>query len=94
MSENAKKRIKILKSTNDGFKISEEDMKLRGYGDLLGFKQSGLQSFKLADPVLNENLFLIAEREIKRIENNNESLDNYKQLLKIYDKAEILNDLA
>ena len=94
MSENAKKRIKILKSTNDGFKISEEDMKLRGYGDLLGFKQSGLQSFKLADPVLNENLFLIAEKEIKRIENNNESLDNYKQLLKIYDKAEILNDLA
>jgi len=69
-------------------------MKLRGYGDLLGFKQSGLQSFKLADPVLNENLFLIAEREIKRIENKNESLDNYKQLLKIYDRAEILNDLA
>ena len=94
MSENAKKRIKILKSTNDGFKISEEDMKLRGYGDLLGFKQSGLQSFKLADPVLNENLFLIAEKEIKRIENNNESLDSYKQLLKMYDKAEILNDLA
>ena len=94
LSENAKKRIKILKSTNDGFKISEEDMKLRGYGDLLGFKQSGLQSFKLADPVLNENLFLIAEKEIKRIENNNESLDNYKQLLKMYDKAEILNDLV
>ena len=94
LSENAKKRIKILKSTNDGFKISEEDMKLRGYGDLLGFKQSGLQSFKLADPVLNENLFLIAEKEIKRIENNNESLDNYKQLLKMYDRAEILNDLV
>ena len=33
LSENAKKRIKILKSSNDGFKISEEDMKLRGYGD-------------------------------------------------------------
>ncbi len=51
-----KKRINILKNTNDGFKISEEDMKLRGYGDLLGFKQSGLQSFRLADPVINEDL--------------------------------------
>ena len=45
LSENAKKRIKILKASNDGFKISEEDMKLRGYGDLLGFKQSGITKF-------------------------------------------------
>ena len=51
--------------TNDGFKISEEDMKLRGYGDLLGFKQSGVQSFRLADPVLNEDLFFLAEKEVK-----------------------------
>ena len=36
LSENAKKRIKILKSTNDGFEIAEEDMKIRGYGDVLG----------------------------------------------------------
>ncbi len=39
LSENAKKRIKILKTSNDGFEISDEDMKLRGYGDILGFKQ-------------------------------------------------------
>ena len=44
LSENAKKRINILKSTSDGFKISEEDMKLRGYGDFLGFKQSGIKN--------------------------------------------------
>ena len=94
LSENAKKRIKILKSTNDGFKISEEDMKLRGYGDLLGFKQSGIQSFRLADPILNEDLFLIAEKEIKRLEHTNESLEKYFPLLKLHDRAEILNDLA
>ena len=70
LSENAKKRIKILKNSNDGFKISEEDMKLRGYGDLLGFKQSGVQSFRLADPVLNEDLFLLAEKEIKKLKNS------------------------
>ena len=93
LSENAKKRINILKKISDGFKISEEDMKLRGYGDLLGFKQSGLQSFRLADPVLNEDLFLLAEKEVRRIELENESLDKYMTLLKLYDRADILNDL-
>ena len=94
ISENASKRIKILKSTNDGFKISEEDMKLRGYGDLLGFKQSGIKNFRLADPVINEELFILAEKEIKIIENNNESLKQYIPLLKLYDRADILNDIV
>ena len=94
LSENAKKRIKILKSSNDGFKISEEDMKLRGYGDLLGFKQSGLKNFRLADPIQNQDLFFLAEKEIKKIEERNESLDKYFQLLKLYDRADILNDIV
>ena len=94
LSENAKKRINILKNSNDGFKISEEDMKLRGYGDLLGFKQSGLQSFRLADPMLNEDLFILAEKEIKKIESENQNLDKYLPLLKMYDRADILNDLV
>ena len=93
MSKNARKRINILKENNDGFRISEEDMKLRGYGDLLGFKQSGLQSFRLADPVLNEDLFLLAEKEIQRIEKESQNLDKYMALLKMYDRADILNDL-
>ena len=82
ISDNAKKRINILKSTNDGFKISEEDMKLRGFGDLLGFKQSGIKNFRLADPVHNEDLFILAEKEIKRIENNNEDISKFKPLIK------------
>ena len=94
LSENAKKRIKILKSTNDGFEISEEDMKLRGYGDLLGFKQSGMPNFRLADPVLNEDLFLVAEKEIKRIKSESENFSKYMQLLKLYDRADILSDLV
>ena len=94
ISENAKKRIKILKSTNDGFKISEEDMKLRGYGDILGFKQSGIKNFRLADPIINEDLFLLAEEEIRRIESNNENLKQYDPLLKLYDRADILNDIV
>ena len=93
LSTNAKKRINILKSSNDGFKISEEDMKLRGYGDLLGFKQSGMKNFRLADPILNEDLFLLAEKEVKNIEFRNENLTKYLPLLKLYDRADILNDI-
>ena len=70
LSENAKKRIKILKSSNDGFYIAEEDMKLRGFGDVLGYQQSGVKDFKLADPIIHEDLFTIAEKNIKDIELN------------------------
>ena len=69
-------------------------MKLRGYGDILGFKQSGsMKTFKLADPVLNEDLFNLAEKEIKRIENNNEDISKFKTLIKLYDQADIINDI-
>ena len=94
LSENAKKRINILKQSNDGFLISEEDMKLRGFGDLLGFKQSGIKNFKLADPIHNHDLFLLAEKEMKRIENSNEDIRKYKPLIKLYDRADIINDIA
>ncbi len=91
---NAKKRINILKNSNDGFDISEEDMKLRGFGDLLGFKQSGIKNFRLADPIQNEDLFLMAEKQIKKIELENTNIDKYKPLLKLYDQADIINDIV
>ena len=94
LSENAKKRINILKDSNDGFEISEEDMKLRGFGDILGFKQSGIKNFKLADPVHNNDLFILAEKEMKRIEKSKEDLRKFKPLIKLYDRADIINDLA
>ena len=94
LSENARKRINILKNSNDGFEISEEDMKIRGFGDLLGFKQSGLKNFKLADPVHNEDLFILGEHEIKRIENEEKNLHKFKPLLKLYDQADIIYDIV
>ena len=94
LSENAKKRINILKETNDGFIVSEEDMKMRGFGDVLGFKQSGIKNFKLADPIHNADLFLLAEKEMRRIENLNESIAKFKPLIKLYDRADIINDIA
>ena len=94
LSENAKKRIIILKDTNDGFIISEEDMKIRGFGDILGFKQSGIKNFKLADPIHNNDLFLLAEKEMRRIEKSNENISKFKPLIKLYDRADIINDIA
>jgi len=94
LSENAKKRINILKESTDGFYISEEDMKIRGFGDILGFKQSGIKNFKLADPIHNSDLFLLAEKEIRRIEIDKDNISKFKPLIKLYDRADIINDIA
>jgi ATP-dependent DNA helicase RecG len=94
LTENAKKRLNILKKSTDGFEISQEDLNLRGYGDILGFKQSGLKIFKLADPVQNSDLFELAEKEIKQMEKNNQDISKYKILMKLYDQADIINDIV
>jgi len=92
LSENAKKRLKILRKTNDGFVIAEEDLKIRGHGDLLGFQQSGIKNFKFADPVHHKDLFLMAEKKIKNIKIEN--IKKYENLIKLYDRAEIINEIA
>ena len=94
LSKNAKKRLNILKNSTDGFVIAEEDMKLRGFGDILGFKQSGAKIFKLADPIHNIDLFELAEKEIMNIEKNNIQIKKYKTLMKLYDQADIINDIV
>ena len=90
LSKNAIKRIKILKSSDDGFFIAEEDLKLRGFGDIIGYQQSGIKNFRFADPVLHDDLFKLAEKYIKK---NQSILDQnrYSFLLKLFDKAEIIN---
>tara|TARA_B110001450_G_C17229733_1_gene322982 strand:- start:12 stop:536 length:525 start_codon:yes stop_codon:yes gene_type:complete len=93
LSENARKRLKILKMSNDGFFIAEEDLKIRGFGDVLGYQQSGVKDFKLADPVHHEDLFKIAEKDIKNIEENEKNFQQYNFLLKLFDKADIINEL-
>ena len=89
LSKNSIQRIKILKKSNDGFFIAEEDMKLRGFGDMTGFQQSGEKFFRLADPVNHKDLFLFAEKYIKVIEDDD--LSKFDYLLKLFDKAEIIN---
>ena len=90
LSKNAIKRIKILKKSDDGFFIAEEDLKLRGFGDLIGYQQSGIKNFKFADPVKHENLFKLAEYYVKN-HINEINHTKYSFLLKLFDKAEIIN---
>ena len=91
LSINAKKRLKILRETNNGFIIAEEDLKIRGHGDLLGFQQSGIKNFKFADPVHHKDLFLSAENKINSF--NSYSLKKYEKLIKLFDKADIINEI-
>ena len=93
LSLNAKKRIKILKHSNDGFFIADEDLKLRGFGDVLGYQQSGVKNFKLADPIHHQDLFKIADQNIKDIEINESNFKKYDFLLKLFDKADVVNKI-
>ncbi|MBT6818418.1 MAG: ATP-dependent DNA helicase RecG, partial [Nitrosomonadales bacterium] len=56
-SSSAKQRLKIIYENIDGFKIAEEDLKLRGPGELLGYKQSGIPTLRFAD--LNRDLAIL-----------------------------------
>ena len=89
LSKNSIKRLKILKKTDDGFYIAEEDLKLRGFGDLIGYQQSGLKNFRFADPLIHEDLFKLADSYIKKIESD--KIEKYNFLLKLFDKAEIIH---
>jgi len=90
LSKNSIKRIRIMKESDDGFFISEEDLKLRGFGDLIGYQQSGIKNFRFADPVIHEDLFKLAEIFVKSVQNEINQ-NKYSFLLKLFDKAEIIN---
>ena len=63
----ARSRLKVLRETDDGFRIAEEDLRLRGAGELLGTRQSGLPEFRLADLVAHTELLATARDDAKLI---------------------------
>ena len=71
LGETAKARLGIMRETEDGFKIAEEDLRLRGSGEVLGTRQSGLPAFRLADleahadllPAVHDDVKLLLERD-------------------------------
>jgi len=66
-NEAAIERMKILTSTTDGFILAEEDLKMRGSGDMLGNRQSGLPEFKVGNPINDINILEVAQEEAKRL---------------------------
>lgn len=67
LGEIAQKRLKIMRETEDGFVIAEEDLKLRGAGELLGTRQSGLPEFRMADLEDHQGLLATATSDAKMI---------------------------
>ncbi|QGM98844.1 ATP-dependent DNA helicase RecG [Methylocystis parvus] len=67
LSEAAKSRLTVLRQTEDGFRIAEEDLRLRGEGELLGTRQAGLPGFRLADLTAHARLLAIARDDAELI---------------------------
>ena len=91
IGENAKRRITKMKETNDGFEIAEEDLIIRGPGEVLGRKQSGLPSFKIADLTFDSDLLEDARTTIDEIILNDPKLEkengeNLKNLLYLFER--------
>ncbi len=63
LPETARRRLTLLRDTEDGFEIADEDFRIRGGGDLLGKRQSGQPGWRLADPVEHEGLLRMANRD-------------------------------
>jgi len=67
LGETAKARLRIMRETEDGFRIAEEDLRLRGAGELLGTRQSGLPEMRLADLAVHGDLLQIARDDARLI---------------------------
>jgi ATP-dependent DNA helicase RecG len=67
LSKDARERLKIMVATNDGFKIAEKDLEIRGPGEIEGTRQSGALNFKLASIVLDKAMLEVARGEVEKI---------------------------
>jgi ATP-dependent DNA helicase RecG len=83
---NGRKRLSILRESNDGFFIAEEDLKIRGSGDLLGTKQSGFPEFKIADLTFDTDLLKIAHKNAELILHHDKKLQSkkHRDLLRLF----------
>jgi ATP-dependent DNA helicase RecG len=99
LGETAKARIGIMRETDDGFRIAEEDLRLRGEGEVLGMKQSGLPGFRLADLAAHGTLLALARDEARRIVSENPRLEGprgeaLRLLLNIFERGEAIRLLG
>ena len=96
INDTAKKRLDIMTNTNDGFLIAEEDLKIRGPGEVLGKRQSGLPSFNIADLSYDGDLLEEAKIYAENIINYDPQLNqnkNLKDLLYIHERDTAIKTL-
>jgi ATP-dependent DNA helicase RecG len=95
LGEMSKARLKVIRETTDGFRIAEEDLKLRGEGDVLGVRQSGLPGYRIARPEVHGQLITQARDEALRIMKENPKLtgargEALRCLLYLYERGEAI----
>ena len=88
-------RLQVMKDTEDGFIIAEEDLKLRGEGDLLGTRQSGMPGFKVADMAFHADLLATARDDARLFLTKDPDLtsergDALRRLLYLFDRDEAI----
>ena len=85
--ETAVKRLKLIEEVGDGFILAEEDLIMRGGGEIFGEKQSGFQTFKLADLLVDGDILEIANKEVTELIDSGKLFNDkaYAKLLKIAD---------
>ncbi len=94
----ARSRLNVMRSTTDGFKIAEEDLKLRGGGEIFGIKQSGMPSFTFFDPITHQDLLIQAHEDAQAILSRDPHLigpqgQTLRILLRLFEKGQTLKYL-
>ncbi|MDO9028098.1 MAG: helicase-related protein, partial [Candidatus Roizmanbacteria bacterium] len=79
-SEDAKRRLKVMETTGDGFKIAEEDLSIRGPGEFFGTRQSGMPDLKMANIIRDISLLEASRREAFALAEAEPHLENYPLL--------------
>ncbi len=99
LTETARRRLVLLRDTEDGFVIADEDFRIRGGGDLLGKRQSGQPGWRLADPVEHEGLLRMASRDAAVLLQRDPKLTSergmaIRLLLRMFERGAALKTLA
>ena len=99
VNETARRRLTLLRDTDDGFVIADEDFRLRGGGDVLGTRQAGAPAFRLADPVEHEGLLDMAHRDAAVLLSRDPGLTSerglaVRWLLRLFERTEAMRTLA
>jgi ATP-dependent DNA helicase RecG len=99
INDSARRRLTLLRDTDDGFVIADEDFRLRGSGDALGTRQAGLPGYRLADPIDHEHLLHMAHRDAAVLLSRDPGLKTprgkaVRLLLRLFERTAAMRTLA